>query len=78
MEKLTLTTLRHQLFQVADHVLRTGIPVAIERRGKTLLLVPEARRRKLASLRRRRLIRGSARTLVNQKVAQWREPENLA
>ncbi|MCA1602738.1 MAG: N-formylglutamate amidohydrolase [Acidobacteria bacterium] len=35
MEKLTLTALRQRLFQVADQVLKTGVPVAIERHGKT-------------------------------------------
>ncbi|NOT99314.1 MAG: type II toxin-antitoxin system Phd/YefM family antitoxin, partial [Sideroxydans sp.] len=38
MKKLTLTTLRQQIFQVADEVLVTGVPVSIERNGRLLLL----------------------------------------
>jgi hypothetical protein len=79
MEKITLTTLRQRLFQVADRVLHTGVPVAIERRGKRLLLAPErVTTSRIANLKRRKLIRGDAESLVNAKVGKWREPENLA
>lgn len=77
MEKLTLTTLRHRLFEVADRVLETGVPVAIERRGKTLLLTPQAAGSKLARLKRRKLVKGAPESLVNVKAGTWREPENL-
>ncbi len=77
MEKLTLTALRHRLFHVADQVLTTGTPVAIERHGKTLLLVAQAKRSRLAGLKRRKLIHGRTESLVSVKAAQWREPENL-
>lgn len=77
MEKLTLTTLRHRLFEVADRVLETGVPVAIERRGKTLLLTPQAAGSKLARLKRRKLVKGAPESLVKVKAGTWREPENL-
>ena len=77
MEKLTLTALRQKLFQVADRVLKTGVPVAIERGGKTLLLVPEERASKLAQLKPRKLIKGSPESLIDVKVGRWHEPRNL-
>jgi hypothetical protein len=77
MEKLTLTTLRHRLFEVADRVLETGVPVAIERRGKTLLLTPQAAGSKLARLKRRTLVKGASEALVKVKAGTWREPGNL-
>lgn len=77
MEKLTLTTLRHQLFEVADRVLETGVPVAIERRGKTLLLAPQAVVPRLARLKRRKLVKGGPESLLNVKAGTWREPRNL-
>ncbi|MEJ7669386.1 MAG: hypothetical protein WKH97_11745 [Casimicrobiaceae bacterium] len=77
MEKLTLTTLRHRLFAVADRVLETGVPVAIERRGKTLLLSAQAARSKLARLKRRKLVKGAAESLVKVKAGTWGEPGNL-
>ena len=77
MEKLTLTALRQRLFEVADQVLRTGVSVAIRRRGRTLLLSPASAPSKLARLKRRKLIRGKPEALVNVKVGEWREPKNL-
>jgi len=77
MEKLTLTTLRHRLFEVADRVLETGIPVAIERRGKTLLLAPQAAASRLARLKRRKLVKGAPESLVDVKAGKWRELQNL-
>lgn len=77
MEKLTLTTLRHKLFKVADRVLETGVPVAIERRGKTLLLSAQAPESKLTRLTPRKLVRGASEALVKVKVGAWRERENL-
>lgn len=78
MEKITLTALRQRLFQVADRVLYTGVPIAIERRGKRLLLAPErGTMSRIANLKRRKLIRGDAQSLVNAKVGKWREPEDI-
>jgi hypothetical protein len=80
MKKLTLTTLRQQIFQIADEVLITGVPVSIERNGKTLLLSPSTpiKQSKQLKLKRRKLINGDAEALVNEKVGEWREPQNLA
>jgi len=78
MHKLSITALRQKLFQVADEVLESGVPVAIERRGRTLLLVAEnAGKSRLAALKRRKLIKGAAEQLVDTKVGEWREPKNL-
>lgn len=80
MKKLTLTTLRQQIFQIADEVLVTGVPVSIERNGKTLLLSPATptKQAKHLKLKRRKLINGDAESLVSEKVGEWREPQNLA
>jgi hypothetical protein len=77
MDKLTLTTLRERLFEVADRVIETGVPVAIERRGKTLLLAPQEPTPRLARLRRRKLIKGAPGSLVDVKAGRWREVRNL-
>jgi len=80
MKKLTLTTLRQQIFQIADEVLATGIPVEIKRNGRVLLLAPEvsADKGRSLKLKRRKLIVGDAESLHLEKVGEWREPENLA
>ncbi len=80
MKKLTLTTLRQQIFQIADEVLITGEPVSIERNGRILLLSPATRSKptKHLKLKRRKLISGDAGSLSTEKVGEWRELENLA
>lgn len=77
MEKLTLTVLRRTLFEVADRVLDTGISVAVERRGKTLLISAEHKASRLSRLKRRKLIRGTPESLLNVTVGEWRELQNL-
>ena len=77
MERVKLTTLRRDLFRVVDRVLESGVPVAIDRNGRTLLLVPQEPASRLARLPRRKLIRGDPLALVNAKVGTWREPRKL-
>lgn len=76
MRAMKLTALRSQLFQVADQVLESGQPIAIERNGRTLLLTPQMPAPKLLRLSKRELIIGDAETLVDTKAHQWREPAN--
>ena len=77
MKKLTLTTLRQQIFQIADEVLMTGQPVSIERNGKVLLLSPavESNKSKSLKLKRRKLISGDAESLHTAKAWEWCEPQ---
>jgi antitoxin (DNA-binding transcriptional repressor) of toxin-antitoxin stability system len=88
MQNLTLTTLRKNLFQVADQVLATGEPVIIERHGRRLALVaepvapevPPKKLRSLDNLPRRTLFNGNDDDLAEFKVwdiSEWREPESL-
>jgi hypothetical protein len=42
MAELTLTELRKDLFRLADQALETGEPVVVIRKGRRLLLKPEA------------------------------------
>lgn len=88
MRNLTLTTLRKNLFQLADQVLATGEPVIIERHGRRLALVAEPvaaeaspkKLRSLDNLPRRTLFNGNDDDLAEFKVwdiSEWREPETL-
>lgn len=77
MESLTLTALRQKLFEIADKVLSTGVPVTIKRKGQTLLLTPATTASKLTRLKRRKLIKGAPEALVNLKVGTWHELKNL-
>lgn len=77
MQKITLTKLRSDLFQVADRVLASGEPVLIERNGRNLLLMPQVIPSKLARLTNRPLINGNADELAELQVANWQELNNL-
>jgi hypothetical protein len=77
MQKITLTKLRSDLFQVADRVLASGEPVLIERNGRNLLLIPQTSPSKIARLSSRNLINGSAEDLAETKVGTWQELNNL-
>jgi hypothetical protein len=88
MSATTLTTLRKNLFQIADQVLATGKPVVIERHGRRLALVadpapadaPPKKLRSLDNLPQRKLFNGNSDDLPEFKVwdiSAWREPENL-
>jgi hypothetical protein len=50
--RMTASRLRENIYKVLDHVLETGAPVEIERRGRKLRIVPadDAPRRKLERL----------------------------
>lgn len=77
MQTVTLTTLRQNIFQLADQVLETGEPVLIERNGRHLLLVPEKPKLDLSKLPRRNAIIGDPEELVELNVCDWNEVENL-
>jgi hypothetical protein len=80
MNAVTLTSLRQNIFQIADQVLETGEPVVIERNGRHLLLAPERPKLDLRNLPRRHLFNGDPEELVNFKTwdeAEWGEPNNL-
>jgi hypothetical protein len=71
--KRSLTEVRQNLFQLADQVVDTGVPVEIERRGVRLRLVrvdaPESGGR-LARLKRRPLVAGPA-LRPDESPAEW-------
>ena len=77
MEPISLTSLRKNLFKIMDGVIKTGIPIEIERNGQKLKIVIEEKKSKLDNLRTHDCIVGSPDDLVNLKVAQWDEARNL-
>lgn len=76
--KITLTTLRKQIYQVMDHVLNTGIPVEIERKGRHLFIVPDKNASsKLGKLKKRKGIVGNPDDLIHVKAAKWTGEKHL-
>ena len=49
-EKVSNLNIQNDIFQLLDKVIKTGVPVEIERKGKRLLISPAEKRRDLDSL----------------------------
>jgi hypothetical protein len=79
MNKLSITQLRNNIYQLIDQIIRTGEPLLIERNGKKLLLttVEQARGSKLQKLKPHHAIQGDPQDLVNLQVYQWKEENHL-
>jgi PHD/YefM family antitoxin component YafN of YafNO toxin-antitoxin module len=59
MEKLNVTALRKQIYRAIDQVLKTGVPVEVERNGdKVFIVLASPARAKLANLKARKGIVG--------------------
>ena len=71
--RVTASKLRADIFNILDHVLETGEPVEIERRGQLLRIVPEQPRSKFDRLVRRDAIVGDPDDLVSiDWSGEWR------
>lgn len=73
----TITALRKQIFSASDKVIRTGIPLRFAKGKHILKLSIEKQLNKLANLRKNKVIVGNPEDLVNFKVWEWKEPENI-
>lgn len=77
-KRLTASKLRENVYQILDHVLETGTPVEIERRGKQLRIAPVedavARTQgRLARLKARRYLRCDPEVLIHIDWSrEWR------
>jgi len=49
-EQISNLNIQNDIFQLLDKVIKTGVPVEIERKGKRLLISPAEKRRDLDSL----------------------------
>lgn len=77
MAHMSLTALRNKLFKVVDGIIKTGIPVEIERNNHKLLIVLKEKKSKLDNLKLHDCIIGDPDDLVNLKVTEWGEVNNL-
>ncbi|MDY7031106.1 MAG: type II toxin-antitoxin system Phd/YefM family antitoxin [Thermodesulfobacteriota bacterium] len=77
MTPMSLTALRNQIFKVVDEVIKTGIPVVIERKGHRLKIVLEEKKSKLENPKPHDCIIENPDDLVQLKAAQWTEEGRL-
>jgi len=76
MSQISLATLRQQLFKVVDRIIKTGVPVEINRRGHKLRIVPVEKTSKLARLTPHKAIVGNPEDLVELKAGKWQKGRN--
>jgi hypothetical protein len=77
MASMSLTALRNKLFKVVDEIIKTGVPVELERNGERLKIVLEEKKDKFDNLTPHDCIVGEPDELVNVKVTEWSEESNL-
>ncbi|MEJ2282145.1 MAG: type II toxin-antitoxin system Phd/YefM family antitoxin [Desulfobacterales bacterium] len=77
MRPISLTALRNNLFKIVDQVIETGNPVLLERKGQKLKIVLEEKKSKLDNLKSHNCITGDPDDLVQVKVGEWHETDNL-
>jgi len=64
--KVTPTELRANVYRLIDEVIRTGEPIEIERKGKTVKIMREPAGGKLKNLKRRKTYSGDPEDLIHQ------------
>lgn len=70
---MTASRLRGNIYNVLDRVLRTGVPVEIQRRGKVLKIVPFSGRNKLANLKKHNVLKTSPDSIVHMDWSgEWK------
>lgn len=76
--KISATKLRLNLYNLLDQVLKTGIPIEIERHGRILKIVPERHTSKLGNLEPHEIINGKPEDLVRGDWSrEWDEGKNI-
>ena len=72
--KVTASKLRENIYNILDQALETGVPVEVERKGRILKIVPEAKPSKLAKLKKRDYLVGDPESIVHMDwLKEWSE-----
>ena len=77
--KVTATALRQNIYGILDEALATGQAIEIERKGKTLKIVPPKTGSRLAKLKDQGWCDGDPDDLIHvEGLWEWNELKNLA
>lgn len=76
-EQVSLTHLRQNLFKLVDHVIETGIPIEIERKGHRVKIILDEKKSKLGNLEKNDCIIGSPDELLDITWDDWTEADKL-
>ena len=76
--KISATGLRKNLYNLLDRVIKTGIPIEIERKGVVLKIVLDKKKSKLDNLEEHNIINGNPEEIANIKwEAVWKKGVDL-
>lgn len=75
---ITLTELRSDLYNVVDHIIETGVPIEVLRKGHKLKIILADGPSKLERLmRRQNVINGDPESIVHcEWLSEWSETKN--
>ncbi len=75
MKTLTPTEFRSNIYNILDEILKTGVPIELNKGGKKLRIVPVEKTDKLANLKSRpEVIQGDPDDIID---LNWEEEVNL-
>jgi hypothetical protein len=75
---MTATRLRHDIYNILDNIIETGIPVEVERKGGKLRIIPEKKKNKLDNLKKRELVKGDIEDIIHiDWMKGWSEGEKI-
>ena len=77
MQLIPITTLRKQIYAITDRGIKTGVPAKFNKDGHVLTISVEKKKSKLANLKKHNTIVGDPKELIDLKVWEWHEQENL-
>lgn len=74
MAQITASALRQNVYSILDEALETGIPVEIQRKGRTLRIVPDKKGSVLDRLKKRDWVVGDLDSLIHMDwYHEWSE-----
>lgn len=62
---ITASGLRKNIYKLLDRILETGEPLEIERKGALLKIIPQKKKKKLDSLKKRKIMNCDPKKLVH-------------
>lgn len=72
--RLTITRLRQNIYKLLDQVAKTGVPIEINRNGKTLRIIKTEEHKKIKNLRKRPVFNCDPEDIISMDWShEWRQ-----
>ena len=71
---ITPSEFRKDIYNLLDHIIKTGVPIEIKRKGKVLKVVCDEKPQKLNNLQKREIFKCDPDELIyNDWIKEWKE-----